>query len=66
VELSGEGERYSFGLFSAPREETIVEPRELVDDTIHPLRYRPFNYGEFYHYYASNMKGDAIEDFAGL
>ncbi|XP_047177097.1 2-oxoglutarate-dependent dioxygenase AOP3-like [Vigna umbellata] len=66
VEVSGERERYSFGVFAEPKEEGIVEPRELVDDTLHPLRYRPFNYGKFFSYYASNLKDDALQVFAGL
>ncbi|BAT78210.1 hypothetical protein VIGAN_02086000 [Vigna angularis var. angularis] len=66
VEVSGERERYSFGVFAEPKEEGIVEPRELVDDTLHPLRYRPFNYGKFLSYYASNLKDDALQVFAGL
>ncbi|XP_014499321.2 2-oxoglutarate-dependent dioxygenase AOP2-like [Vigna radiata var. radiata] len=66
VEVSGERERYSFGVFLAPKEEVIVEPHELLDDTLHPLRYRPFNYGKFLSYCASNLKDDALEVFAGL
>ncbi|TKY74688.1 2-oxoglutarate-dependent dioxygenase AOP1.2 [Spatholobus suberectus] len=67
VVMSGDKERYSFGLFAMPKEEMDIEvPRELVDDKIHPLRYRPFNYGEYICYFVSNLKENALEVFAGL
>ncbi|KAG5034254.1 hypothetical protein JHK87_009164 [Glycine soja] len=66
VALSGGKERYSFGLFAMPKEEMDIEvPPELVDDQIHPLRYRPFNYGEYFNYFVSNPR-EALEVFACL
>ncbi|XP_027357030.1 probable 2-oxoglutarate-dependent dioxygenase AOP1 [Abrus precatorius] len=67
VVMSGEKERYSFGFFAMPKEEVNIEvPIELVDDKTHPLRYRPFNYGEYFHYFVSTLKENALEVFAGL
>ncbi|RDY00506.1 putative 2-oxoglutarate-dependent dioxygenase AOP1.2, partial [Mucuna pruriens] len=67
VVMRGEKERYSFGLFAMPKEEMNIKvPRELVDDKIHPLRYHPFNYGEYISYFVSNLKENALEVFAGL
>ncbi|XP_014499324.1 probable 2-oxoglutarate-dependent dioxygenase AOP1.2 [Vigna radiata var. radiata] len=70
VIMSGEKERYTFGVFVAPKEEMKIEvPRDLVDDKIHPLHYRPFHYGEFLNFFAStrsqNME-NALEVFAGF
>ncbi|WVZ19402.1 hypothetical protein V8G54_006724 [Vigna mungo] len=57
VVLKGVKERYSIGLFANPNEEMKVEvPDELVDNQIHPLRYRPFAFGEYYSSYVSNPK----------
>ncbi|BAT78203.1 hypothetical protein LR48_Vigan04g214500 [Vigna angularis] len=67
VIMSGEKERYTFGVFVAPKEEMKIEvPGELVDDKIHPLRYRPFNYGEFFSHFVSTHNHNAIDVFAGL
>ncbi|KAK7410290.1 hypothetical protein VNO78_00965 [Psophocarpus tetragonolobus] len=66
VEMSGEKERYSFGVFAMPKEEMDIEvPSELVDDKIHPLRYRPFNYGEYFYHFVSNPR-EALQVFAGI
>ncbi|CAJ1973758.1 unnamed protein product [Sphenostylis stenocarpa] len=66
VMLGGEKERYSFGLFAMPKEEMNIEvPDELVDDKVHPLRYHPFNYGEYFNYFVSNPI-EALEVFAGV
>ncbi|XP_047177092.1 probable 2-oxoglutarate-dependent dioxygenase AOP1 [Vigna umbellata] len=54
VVLRGVKERYTFGLFANAKEEIKIEvPDELVD-SIHPLRYRPFTYGEFFNSYVAN------------
>ncbi|WVZ20780.1 hypothetical protein V8G54_008102 [Vigna mungo] len=68
VMMSGEKERYTFGVFATPDEEMKIEvPRELVDDKIHPLRYRPFHYREFFNFFASNHRNEnALEMFAGF
>lgn len=67
VMMSGDKERYSFGVFAMPKEEMKIEvPRELVDDEIHPLRYHPFKYGEYISYFVSNLKENALEVFVGL
>ncbi|KAJ7966118.1 2-oxoglutarate-dependent dioxygenase [Quillaja saponaria] len=64
VVMSGEKERYSCGLFTLPKEETVIEvPNELVDKD-HPLLYKPFNYGEYFSYFVSNTRDDALEIFA--
>ncbi|KAK7377269.1 hypothetical protein VNO80_02691 [Phaseolus coccineus] len=60
-------ERESFALFAMPKEEVKIEvPAELVEDNIHPLRYRPFNYGEFFNYFISTLNPNALEVFAGV
>ncbi|OIV96505.1 hypothetical protein TanjilG_07897 [Lupinus angustifolius] len=60
-----EKERYSLGLFASPKDEMKVKvPYELIDEKTHPLRYKPFNYGEYIHYYVSTLKHDALEVFA--
>ena len=65
--MSGDKERYSFGVFGMPKEEMKIEvPHELVDDKIHPLRYRPFKFGEYISYFVSNLKENALEVFVGL
>ncbi|XP_014500779.1 probable 2-oxoglutarate-dependent dioxygenase AOP1 [Vigna radiata var. radiata] len=67
VMMSGEKERYTFGVFVAPKEEMKIEvPRGLVDDKIHPLRYGPFNYGEFIGHFVSTRNHNAVDVFAGL
>ncbi|KAL5144964.1 putative 2-oxoglutarate-dependent dioxygenase AOP1.2 [Glycine soja] len=67
VMMSGDKERYSFGLFTMPKEEMDIEvPIELVDEKIHPLRYHPFKYGEYISYFVSNLKENALEVFAEM
>ncbi|KAJ1410996.1 Isopenicillin N synthase-like [Sesbania bispinosa] len=73
VIMSGEKERYSFGLFAVPNNDGVIKvPHELVDDEIHPLRYKPFKYGEHFNYHVSTLdgkktlEGNALEAFAGL
>jgi len=63
--MKGEKERYSFGLFALPKEEVNIEvPGELVEDNIHPLRYRPFNYGDFLKYFLFTLSPNALDVFA--
>lgn len=65
--MSGDKERYSFGLFALPKEDIKIEvPPELVDDKMHPLRYRPFNYGDYFQYFVSTLKENALDVFAGV
>lgn len=60
----GEQDRYSCGLFSLPKEESIVQvPSELVDKE-HPLLYRPFIFAEYISFYASKLSDDALEIYA--
>ncbi|KAK7256564.1 hypothetical protein RIF29_30018 [Crotalaria pallida] len=67
VVMNAEKERYSFGLFASPKDEMEIKvPCELVEDNKHPLRYQPFNYGEYIHYFVSTLKRDAQEVFAGV
>ncbi|XP_014500861.1 probable 2-oxoglutarate-dependent dioxygenase AOP1.2 [Vigna radiata var. radiata] len=70
VVMSGEKERYTFGAFVAPKDEMKIEvPRGLVDNKMHPLRYRPFNYREFLNFFASTRSRNlenALEVFAGV
>ncbi|KAJ1415864.1 Isopenicillin N synthase-like [Sesbania bispinosa] len=67
VMMRGDKERYSFGLFALPKEDVVIKvPHELVDDEIHPLRYKPFKYGEYFNYHVSTLKENALEAFAGL
>ncbi|ESW09059.1 hypothetical protein PHAVU_009G096800 [Phaseolus vulgaris] len=67
VVLNGEEERYSFVLYTMPKEETNIEvPHELVDEKSHPLRYHSFNFGEYMSYFLSDFKEKSIEMFAGL
>ncbi|XP_057417393.1 probable 2-oxoglutarate-dependent dioxygenase AOP1 [Lotus japonicus] len=54
VMMSRDKERYSFDLFSLPKNDMKIEvPPELVDDKIHPLRYGPFTYGDYIQYFLS-------------
>lgn len=65
--MSGDKERYSFGLFAVPKEDVKIEvPPEFVDDKLYPLRYRPFNYGEYFNYFVSTRKENALDIFAGV
>ncbi|KAL4297110.1 hypothetical protein GQ457_12G024660 [Hibiscus cannabinus] len=66
VVMKGEKERYSFGLFSVPKEGAMIEvPPELVDDE-HPLLYRPFKFADYFAYFVSNVSDDALEIYAGM
>ncbi|KAF9612994.1 hypothetical protein IFM89_004798 [Coptis chinensis] len=67
VMTNGDRQRYSFGLFLAPKEGAVIEiPEELVDKE-HPLLYRPFNYMDYLNYYASNLHMDnVLEVYAGV
>ncbi|XVE71618.1 hypothetical protein DITRI_Ditri10aG0165600 [Diplodiscus trichospermus] len=66
VVMKGEKERYSFGLFSVPKEGAMIEvPRELVDNE-HPLLYRPFKFEDYFSYFVSNLSDDALEIYAGI
>ncbi|XP_020202974.1 probable 2-oxoglutarate-dependent dioxygenase AOP1 [Cajanus cajan] len=67
VVMSGDKDRYSFVLFTTPKEDMVIEvPSELVDNENHPLRYRPFNYGEYFNYFFEKPIPNALEVFAGL
>ncbi|KAK2399053.1 putative 2-oxoglutarate-dependent dioxygenase AOP1 [Trifolium repens] len=67
VTMCGDKERYSFGLFTNPKEKMKIEvPHELVDDKMHPLRYRSFNYGDYLDYFVSTLKENALEAFIGV
>ncbi|KAJ1417258.1 Oxoglutarate/iron-dependent dioxygenase [Sesbania bispinosa] len=67
VMISGEKERYSFGLFAVPKDEVVIEvPPELVDGKINSFRYKSFKYGEYFNYHVSTLKENALEAFAGL
>ncbi|KAG4954017.1 putative 2-oxoglutarate-dependent dioxygenase AOP1.2 [Glycine soja] len=67
VMMGGEKERYSFALFAVPKEEVKIEvPPELVEENMHPLRYRPFNYGDYFQYFVSTLKENALDVFAGV
>ncbi|XP_026410070.1 probable 2-oxoglutarate-dependent dioxygenase AOP1 [Papaver somniferum] len=47
VMMSGEKDRYSYGLFASPKEEAVIlAPRELVDKE-HRLLFRPFTHADF-------------------
>jgi len=60
-------QRYSFGLFAFPKNEVKVEvPHDLVDDKMHPLRYRSFNYEDYVEYFFSTLTENAIDAFAGV
>lgn len=71
--MRGMKERYSFGMFTVPKEGYITEvPPELVDKE-HPLLFKPFNFMEFMSYFyasTSNPKQDlnenSVEVFAGI
>ncbi|KAK2661089.1 hypothetical protein Ddye_007622 [Dipteronia dyeriana] len=66
VVMSGNKERYSFGLFSMPKEGATIEvPLELVDND-HPLVYRPFKFSDFFYNFVNNTRDDALEAFAGV
>ncbi|GAU15150.1 hypothetical protein TSUD_08880 [Trifolium subterraneum] len=67
VTMGGDKERYSFGLFAIPNEKVKIEvPHELVDDKMHPLRYRSFTYGDYLDYFVSNTNENALEAFTGI
>lgn len=66
VVMKGKKERYTFGLFSMPKEGAIIQvPNELVD-IHHPLLYRPFIFSDFYYNFVNNIREHALQDFAGL
>ncbi|KAM2273997.1 hypothetical protein ACFX1S_043857 [Malus domestica] len=64
VMMSGDKERYSYALFSLPKEEVVIEvPQEFIDKE-HPLLYKPFNFGAYFTYFTSNIREDALELYA--
>ncbi|XWS27174.1 hypothetical protein CRYUN_Cryun26dG0092400 [Craigia yunnanensis] len=66
VVMKANKERYSFGLFSVPKEGAMIAvPRELVDNE-HPLLYRPFKFADYFSYFVSNISDDALEIYAGV
>ncbi|KAM0968770.1 hypothetical protein ACFX13_017379 [Malus domestica] len=66
VMMSGDKERYSYSLFSVPKEEVVIEvPQEFIDKE-HPLLYKPFNFAEYFTYFTSNVREDALELYAGV
>ncbi|KAK8649826.1 hypothetical protein V6N13_139482 [Hibiscus sabdariffa] len=66
VVMKGDKERYSFGLFTLPKEGAMVEAaRELVDGE-HPLLYRPFKFADYFSYFLSNLSDDALDVYAGV
>ncbi|KAI4337364.1 hypothetical protein L6164_015792 [Bauhinia variegata] len=66
VMMRGDKDRYSIGFFAVPKEEMEIEvPHELVDEQ-HPLLYHPFKYGQYFYYYASTLREDALQVFAGV
>lgn len=66
VMMSGDKERYSYALFSLPKEEVVIEvPQEFIDKD-HPLLYKPFNFAEYFTYFTSNIREDALELYAGV
>ncbi|GAU15149.1 hypothetical protein TSUD_08870 [Trifolium subterraneum] len=67
VTMYGDKERYSFGLFAIPSEKIKIEvPHELVDDKMHPLRYRSFTYEEYFGHFVSTHNENALDEFIGL
>ncbi|MED6124993.1 hypothetical protein PIB30_064188, partial [Stylosanthes scabra] len=68
VTMKGEKVRYSFGVFTMPKDETKIEALpELVDANTHPLRYKPFTYGDFIKYFLSTLDHEnALGAVAGL
>ncbi|KAK7384757.1 hypothetical protein VNO78_30458 [Psophocarpus tetragonolobus] len=67
VVMSGEKERYSIALFAMPKDEMKIEvPSEFVEEKIHPLRYKPFNYGDYLQFFVSTLKENALDVFAGI
>ncbi|KAG5098450.1 hypothetical protein JHK82_048304 [Glycine max] len=50
-----------------PKEEVKIEvPPELVEDNLLPLRYRPFNYGDYFQYFVSTLKENALDVSVGV
>ncbi|XLS62887.1 hypothetical protein HN51_017115 [Arachis hypogaea] len=67
VTMKGDKERYSFGVFTMPKDEAKIEvPPELVDANTHPLRYHPFTYGDYIKFFVSNLNENALDEFAAL
>ncbi|XVF47924.1 hypothetical protein PTKIN_Ptkin03bG0148800 [Pterospermum kingtungense] len=66
VVMKGKKERYSFGLFTTPKEGATIEaPQQLVDNE-HPLLYRPFKFADYFSYFVSNISDDALDIYAGF
>ncbi|CAL1375141.1 unnamed protein product [Linum trigynum] len=66
VVLRGEKERYTWGSFLMPKDDSTIEAPEKFVDKEHPLLYRGFTYAEFLSYFVSTLKDDALDVFAGL
>ncbi|CAL1392953.1 unnamed protein product [Linum trigynum] len=69
VMMSGNEARYSLGLYSYPKDGSIIEvPEEMVDEE-HPLLFKPFNYEEFLSFYyteAGQAAPSALRAFCGM
>ncbi|CAI0459334.1 unnamed protein product [Linum tenue] len=69
VMMSGNEARYSLGLFSYPKDGSLIEvPEEMVDEE-HPLLFKPFYYEEFLSFYyteAGQAAPSALRAFCGM
>ncbi|KAI4370950.1 hypothetical protein MLD38_019236 [Melastoma candidum] len=68
VTLGGFDTRYSIGIFALPKPECVVSAPDEVVDTEHPLRYRPFEIGEYFDYSNSSVaQGEPrLKSFCGI
>lgn len=67
VVMRGDKTRYSFAMFTPPKEAVVMEaPKELIDEE-HPQLFRPFKYVDFLnHYYATHDDNNGLDTYAGL
>ncbi|CAI0444571.1 unnamed protein product [Linum tenue] len=66
VVIRGEEERYSWGSFLMPKDDSTVAVADQLVDGDHPLMYRPFTYSDYLSYFVHKLSDDALEVYAGL
>ena len=65
VTLTGDEARYSIGLFSVPKEGSIIKaPDEMVDDD-HPLLYKPYDHHKFIEITSLEASPNSLKDYYG-
>ncbi|KAI3803430.1 hypothetical protein L1987_31581 [Smallanthus sonchifolius] len=69
VVVKGDKDRFSIGLFSVPKWNSIIKAPEEVVDEEHPLFFKPFDFGEFFKFFTREKNINdkfALEKYCGV